>query len=90
MYTLVFINIKLSRLVNFKIDFEGYLKLFRWVDQCDGSHDDNRNFGRDSYPSSKGSVGQNWARNLANWRMASIGESADKMIQMWYDEVSKV
>ena len=81
---------KISRLVNFKIDFEGYLKLFRWVDQCDGHHDVNRKFGRDSYPSSEGSVGQNWAWRVINWRIGAIGESADKMIQMWYDEVSKV
>ena len=79
-------------MVNSKIDFEGYLKFFRWVDQCDGPHDVNRKFGRDSYPSSGGSVGQNWAWtvNRGRWKVGVIGESADKMIQMWYDEVSKV
>ena len=61
---------------------ENYPNFFRWVDQCDGSHDcsDCRKADINRYPSSWGHVGQNTA----------YATSFDQAIQMWYDEVSNV
>ena len=56
-------------------------KHHRWVDQCDGAHDDNRK--TDKYSS----VGQNWAARFGGNHDDS-SEQANLMIQSWYDEVS--
>ena len=56
----------------------------RWVDQCDGSHDKNRNVER-FY------VGQNWAVSWGGYlKDMNIGASGVAMIQRWYDEVSNI
>ena len=63
-----------------KISFYCY-KWLRWVDQCDGAHDENR--ATDKYPS----VGQNWAFR-AGGNHDDSSEQANMMIESWYDEVS--
>ena len=55
-------------------------KHHRWVDQCDGAHDENRK--TDKYSS----VGQNWAARYGGNHDDS-SELADKMVENWYNEV---
>ena len=54
----------------------------RWIDQCAGAHDKNRNI--PAYKESPG-VGQNWANrmNSVPWKDRNYAS----MVKGWYDEV---